>query len=179
MGVPSDHLSQEDMVKLALSICIVFIIGLEASPKPEPKPWGYRTNRHHYGQQLAIESCVNKPDGAWCQVCLQKLWSCGGKCSNGVCQGNKPPYHPLESNFANRRPQKVCPCPRIYAPVCGEDGKQYCHAIEAECYGVMKYCEGKCPCKGSSANRRPQKCCRWHDGHCIQWCVSRAYFPYK
>merc|ERR1711970_485278 len=47
--VPSDNLSQEDMVRLALSICIIFIIGLEALPKPEPKPkpWGYRTNRHH------------------------------------------------------------------------------------------------------------------------------------
>jgi len=41
---------------------------------------------------IEIESCVNKPDGwAGCQVCLAKIWTCGGKCSNGVCQGNKLP----------------------------------------------------------------------------------------
>merc|ERR1711970_75421 len=51
--VPADNLTQAHMVslKLALSFCILFIIGLEAlpKPKPEPKPWGYEApNRHHY-----------------------------------------------------------------------------------------------------------------------------------
>jgi len=38
---------------------------------------------------LEIRTCVNKQDGAPCQVCLAKIWYCGGTCINEICQGNK------------------------------------------------------------------------------------------
>ena len=41
----------------------------------------------------------------------------------------------------------ACRCPRVRAPVCGENGKDYLNACLAKCDGVEKKCDGKCPCK--------------------------------
>lgn len=37
-----------------------------------------------------------------------------------------------------------CICPKMFDPVCGEDGQLYGSACEAECAGV-EYIEGHCP----------------------------------
>merc|ERR1719233_142944 len=42
---------------------------------------------------------------------------------------------------------QICACPMIYAPVCGENGKDYSNTCSAECEGVKVSCAGKCPCK--------------------------------
>ena len=38
---------------------------------------------------LKMRTCVNKKDGAECRVCFARIWFCGGKCLNEICQGNK------------------------------------------------------------------------------------------
>ena len=39
-----------------------------------------------------------------------------------------------------------CVCPRIYMPVCGEDGETYPNTCNADCAGTEVQCDGKCPC---------------------------------
>jgi coxsackievirus/adenovirus receptor len=38
-----------------------------------------------------------------------------------------------------------CLCPKIFQPVCGEDGQTYGNSCEAECSGVKVKSEGDCP----------------------------------
>lgn len=53
---------------------------------------------------------------------------------------------PTESDSAVVTPQEVqgCVCTKIFMPVCGEDGRDYPNACEAECYGNAKWTEGNC-----------------------------------
>merc|ERR1711887_24425 len=134
--VPADHLTQAHMVsvKLALSICILFIIGLEAlpKPKPEPKPWGYRTaNRHHYSicqQPMTTGGRCRAHMPAWtfnrltgqCQYFI--YGGCGGTRnffrSNGECYEMCQKIHyPLI--YDNRKPRGCnCDCDAERCPCC-------------------------------------------------------------
>ena len=38
-----------------------------------------------------------------------------------------------------------CLCPKIFQPVCGDDGQTYTNSCEAECSGVAIKAEGDCP----------------------------------
>merc|ERR1719271_894852 len=40
---------------------------------------------------------------------------------------------------------KGCACPKIYKPVCGQDGKQYGNSCIAKCEKVVDFTDGPCP----------------------------------
>ncbi len=42
-----------------------------------------------------------------------------------------------------------CVCPKIHAPVCGQDGKDHLNACQALCAGTTIACSGKCPCSSN------------------------------
>lgn len=53
---------------------------------------------------------------------------------------------PTESDAVIVNPQEIqsCVCTKIFMPVCGEDGRDYPNACEAECQGNSKWTEGNC-----------------------------------
>ncbi|GBF96934.1 hypothetical protein Rsub_09014 [Raphidocelis subcapitata] len=46
---------------------------------------------------------------------------------------------------------KPCPCPRMFSPVCGDDGKSYNSPCEAKCAGAAVAGEGRCEEKDDAA----------------------------
>lgn len=57
--------------------------------------------------------------------------------------------------------EKICACPRILAPVCGEDGATYANACLAECAEVGVAHEGECAAPGDdeSSEAPSEKVC--------------------
>ena len=65
-----------------------------------------------------------------------------------------------------------CVCPRIYMPVCGEDGETYPNTCNADCAGTEVQCDGKCPCS-TDGNGTDYRCCgevAWAEVQCDGKC---------
>ncbi len=70
----------------------------------------------------------------------------------GVFRALAPKGRP--SQAGRRRRKRPCICNRMYAPVCGVDGRTKSNACMAACRGVAIACHRKCPCASGGGGGR-------------------------
>ena len=84
--------------------------------------------------------------------CARVRKACNGKCpcKKGSCTIPEQEKYDGENTF------HLLILSRIFAPVCGKDGRTYINEYDLKCKKAKKRCEGECPCKDRPRCRIPK-----------------------
>ncbi len=64
---------------------------------------------------------------------------------------------PSKKEKGKSKRRKPCVCNRMYAPVCGTDGRTKSNACMAICRGVEIACPQECPCGGGDGRNQAEE----------------------